>query len=315
MANCLCPPPRFASPFCAPSSSARLGEVAVVVDSVCTRHAEYSASAASCRASKSISTIRRRRLLLLPPTLVGTARAVPTGPASITRQEIVLPNADELRRGGFAFVLHDVFSPAECVAMIAASEARGYDQALINTGFAQVLDRSYRNSMRNIWDDHETAAEIHRRIAPYLPNEAERHSFGYRAKPALQKCEGLNERLRFLRYDPGDFFAAHQDGSYERPDRSARSYLTVMLYLNSGGDVDFSGGETSFVSRTGAQPDVALVPRAGDVLVFTHPVLHQGNKVTKGRKYAVRTDVMYSFNESGTGLAWTRARIGTSCFR
>jgi hypothetical protein len=28
--------------------------------------------------------------------------------------------------------------------------------------------------------------------------------------------------------------------------------------------------------------------------VFTHPVLHEGAAVTRGRKYAVRTDVMYS---------------------
>lgn len=213
---------------------------------------------------------------------------------AITREEVELPNESERRRGGFAFVLHDVFSPAECAEMIAASEARGYDQALINAGYAQLLDTSTRNSMRNIWDNPETAAEIHSRVAPHLPNETEPHSFGYSCSPQLLRCAGLNERLRFLRYDAGDFFAAHQDGSYERPDRSSRSYLTLMLYLNSGGGVDFTGGETSFVSQSGANADVAFVPRAGDVLIFTHPVLHQGNEVTRGRKYAVRTDVMYA---------------------
>ena len=86
-----------------------------------------------------------------------------------------------------------------------------------------------------------------------------------------------------------------------RPDGSAQSYLTLMLYLNSGGGVDFTGGETSFVSESGGQRDVALVPRAGDVLIFTHPVLHQGNEVTQGRKYAVRTDVMYSEVELDDG--------------
>jgi hypothetical protein len=28
------------------------------------------------------------------------------------------------------------------------------------------------------------------------------------------RCSGLNERLRFLRYDPGHFFRPHTDGSY-----------------------------------------------------------------------------------------------------
>lgn len=218
----------------------------------------------------------------------------PEPAAGITREELALPNKSERHRGGFAFVLHDVFTPAECAAMIADSEARGYDQALVNAGYAQVLDTSYRNSMRNIWDDRDTAAEIHARIAPHLPSEDEPHCFGYACKPMRLKCDGLNERLRFLRYDPGDFFAAHQDGSFVRPDGSSQSFLTVMIYLNSGGGVDFTGGETSFVSKTGAEPDVALTPRAGDVLIFTHPVLHQGDEVTSGRKYAVRTDIMYN---------------------
>lgn len=231
----------------------------------------------------------------VPEQLAGPEEAL--APASITREELELPNQNERRRGAFAFVLHDVFTLAECAAMIAASEARGYDQALVNTGHSQILDTSYRNSMRNIWDTPETAAETHTRIAPHLPNEAEPQRFGYVTAPELLKCDGINERLRFLRYDPGDFFAAHKDGCYQRPDRSAQSYLTLMLYLNSGGGVDYAGGETSFVSQSGGQPDVALVPRAGDVLIFTHPVLHQGNEVTGGRKYAVRTDVMYSSGE------------------
>jgi len=224
---------------------------------------------------------------------VGAGRAA-LETAVITREEIELPNASERRRGGFAFVLHNVFSAAECAAMIAASEQRGYDQALVNAGHSQILDTSYRNSMRNIWDDRDTADEIQRRIAPHLPSETEQHCFGYVTEPVALRCDGLNERLRFLRYDPGDFFAEHRDGSYIRPDGSSRSYLTLMLYLNCGGGVDFAGGETSFVSQSGAEPDVAFVPRAGDVLIFTHPVLHQGNEVTRGRKYAVRTDVMYS---------------------
>lgn len=117
---------------------------------------------------------------------------------------------------------------------------------------------------------------------------------------------------------------------YERPDGSgAASFLTCMLYLSTGGGDNFvrlllkaltralhrrkaalvatasclslahwrflsqGGGETRFVSdpRSGADP--VLVPRLGDVLVFTHPVLHEGCAVTCGRKYCVRTDVMY----------------------
>ena len=66
-----------------------------------------------------------------------------------------------------------------------------------------------------------------------------------------------------------------------------------MLYLNSGGGADFTGGETRFVPAGGGGGGPSLSPRAGDVLIFTHPVLHEGCRVTRGRKYVVRTDVMY----------------------
>lgn len=32
----------------------------------------------------------------------------------------------------------------------------------------------------------------------------------------------------------------------------------------------------------------------GSVLIFEHPILHEGSKLISGRKYAIRTDVMYS---------------------
>jgi len=59
-------------------------------------------------------------------------------------------------------------------------------------------------------------------------------------------ASGLNERLRFYRYDPGQKFDWHQDGYYER-ENGERSQFTFMVYLNDG----FGGGGTSFVDRMG----------------------------------------------------------------
>ena len=55
-----------------------------------------------------------------------------------------------------------------------------------------------------------------------------------------------------------------------------------MVYLNDG----FSGGETAF-------EDVVIEPVKGMALFFIHQILHKGQPVTKGRKYVLRTDVMY----------------------
>lgn len=98
----------------------------------------------------------------------------------------------------------------------------------------------------------------------------------------------LNERLRFLRYDPGERFEPHHDGMYVRPDGIERSYITVQLYLNGG----FEGGSTTFLGSL--EDRLEVVPMPGRVLVFEHRILHEGSALVKGRKYAVRTDVMYA---------------------
>lgn len=78
------------------------------------------------------------------------------------------------------------------------------------------------------------------------------------------------------------------DGTYYRPDGRERSHVTVQLYLNEG----FKGGETTFL---GSGRDYAVVPKTGMVLVFEHALFHEGSAVTEGRKYAIRTDVMYKY--------------------
>ena len=104
---------------------------------------------------------------------------------------------------------------------------------------------------------------------------------------------GLNERLRFLRYEEGDYFKPHLDGAYTRPDQTEQSQITVQLYLNDG----FEGGETTFFSPC-MKNKVAVVPKPGKVLIFQHQLLHEGSVLKSGQKYSMRTDVMYK-----TGLA------------
>ncbi|HEY1067119.1 MAG TPA: hypothetical protein VGE52_13445, partial [Pirellulales bacterium] len=52
---------------------------------------------------------------------------------------------------------------------------------------------------------------------------------------------------------------------------------------------DFTGGHTIF--HNPGPLDVA--PRAGSVLVFHHPYIHEGATVETGVKYVLRSDVMY----------------------
>ncbi len=110
---------------------------------------------------------------------------------------------------------------------------------------------------------------------------------------------GLNERMRFLRYGPGHFFAPHQDLRYVRgpecgPKAGEMSYVTVQLYLND----KFKGGVTRFLSGKDGKRHFNVTPKRGSVLIFDHDLVHEGSMVTDGIKYSVRTDIMFTTKQS-----------------
>src|SRR5262245_49077127 len=103
----------------------------------------------------------------------------------------------------FIFLVEDVYSCEECRDWIAFSETQVYRAAPI----AQVvIAPEVRNNTRVVLDDVSRAAVIFERLAPHLPTEIEA---GWRL------C-GLNERLRFYRYETGQRFGWHNDGVFYR---------------------------------------------------------------------------------------------------
>ena len=71
------------------------------------------------------------------------------------------------------------------------------------------------------------------------------------------------------------------------------SQLTFMIYLNEG----MTGGETRFLRRHGADIPPTTLPVCAaerrDALAFMHSIWHEGAVVRNGKKYVLRTDVMY----------------------
>lgn len=169
------------------------------------------------------------------------------------------------------YTIPNVLSPEECAAYIELTEGVGFSAAPINVGGGrQRVVPGVRNNLRVMFDDGQRAADLWQKVAPSIPVFLNG-----------RQAAGLNERLRFYRYDPGQRFAPHADGSYVAPT-GARSLLTLMIYLNDG----FGGGETKF-------NEISIVPEAGTALVFRHELWHEGAEVSSGRKYVLRTDVMY----------------------
>jgi len=223
----------------------------------------------------------------------------------------------------FSVLIHHVLSSDECKELIDLSERSGFGPALVKKrNGKEVLATEARKSDRCIIDDHEFVEMLHARIVKKLKDhdnnnntnhdeDKERllspHLLDYNLEGKMH-CTGLNERLRILRYDPGCYFLPHYDGRYVLGNElgSARkgetSRLTLLLYLNDG----YEGGRTRFLRHSGRNKrhdkgkrknklnDIDVDARPGSVLLFDHDCYHEGETLEKGRKYVVRTDVMYT---------------------
>jgi prolyl 4-hydroxylase len=178
--------------------------------------------------------------------------------------------------GDEIFVIRACLGAEECQAFVDRSERDGYDDATISTARGAIMAKAIRDNARLMIDDSELASELWRRMTGLFPTTVGRST-----------AVGFNERFRFYRYDVGQKFAPHYDGHFQRDDGD-RSELTVLFYLND----DFFGGETKFYTddRT---PRYSIRPERGMALVFAHLQLHEGAPITSGRKYVLRTDVMY----------------------
>ncbi|KAF9202391.1 hypothetical protein BGZ49_007441 [Haplosporangium sp. Z 27] len=220
---------------------------------------------------------------ILKPQITARLVQSPPEPTHLDLKPVLSPRrkSEEI----VAFTLQDIITPQECQSLIDRSEAIGYQIALVNTGEGQgVHVPGYRDGHRAIIDDHAVAAEMWERIKHHVPAV-------YRKRPVI----GMNERLRFLKYGPGDKFQPHMDGEYRRTDGSGHvTKITVQFYLNQ----DCQGGETSFLEERMIWADgdgkvVAVPPKTGQVLVFQHDLVHEGSEVTEGVKYVIRSDILY----------------------
>ncbi|XP_077999261.1 uncharacterized protein LOC144452113 [Glandiceps talaboti] len=197
--------------------------------------------------------------------------------ASLEKTNITLPG--EIQADKLAFYIDNVFTKEECDDFIRRAEEKGLEMAMINIGGGrEQLRPEARNNFRCYIDSFEESERIWERVKQFVPKTWIGH-----------KALGLNERLRVLRYDPGEYFGPHWDGVYKR-DNGERSYLTLQLYLNEG----FQGGSTTFLPLHQSHRPVECVPKIGRVLVFQHDILHEGSKLIHGRKYVIRTDIMFS---------------------
>lgn len=140
------------------------------------------------------------------------------GPEKVVRtvnfKEVGLPEYDGL----YAVVIDNCLTKEECNEIVRAAEAttkgKLWEQALVNVGNGkQELMTDVRDCGRIIWDDRDLVAKIWSRVKDcvlpeieYVKNKPRVTGFGPMKRGEVLQMTRLNERMRFLRYEPGQYF-------------------------------------------------------------------------------------------------------------
>jgi len=186
----------------------------------------------------------------------------------------------------FALMLHNVLSAEECSELVRRAKGENFQEILVKGGKNGALQTNVASCDRCLVNDADLAAELFGRVSYALKSLGLEENLHHASGNAILKATGLSSSLHFLKFRPGDFFAPYRDSQYKRGVEA--SYVTLQVYLNSG----YRGGKTSFNgSSSGKHFDVKA--KAGSILLFSQDLRREETQVTEGRKFVIRTDIMY----------------------
>jgi hypothetical protein len=178
------------------------------------------------------------------------------------------------------FLISNFFTTKECTSLIECSES---------TGFSSIdYDKTYRSNDRMMTQSKELTHMVYNRISKskLIPKIIIQENTQW-------ELTGINPQFRFCRYIPSQHFSKHLDGRFIKSENE-KSFFTLNIYLNE----NYENGSTRFYLD---ETDTSLIslsikPHTGLAVVFNHETksyLHDGEVVTLGKKYLLRTDIMY----------------------
>ena len=217
-----------------------------------------------------------------------------------------------------AVVIPAFYSPAECQNLIQWGQKTGF-QYITEASHVAPDGTSYTVQLQNP-NPHKLAVLEHKpTIAGLWHKLVHSHNIfqadwmtRYRTRTGYAAPVGLNPRVRVLQYDASDNdrFEAHFDATTQvkvANGSTQTSRLTVLLYLNTGGGIDFEGGETLYLDahigsdnsvKTAATVNqVKVVPQQGTLVAFEHDLYHAGAPLVWGTKHVMRTDILFDLPE------------------
>mmetsp|Transcript_32492 Transcript_32492/g.55359 ORF Transcript_32492/g.55359 Transcript_32492/m.55359 type:complete len:275 (+) Transcript_32492:135-959(+) len=199
---------------------------------------------------------------------------------------------------GAAFCLRNFLSHEECENIIEQAERIGLEDC----GYSRRIRKTDRVAAHSL----ELAQMMMERVKPFVGPFDLKTTKGpdwypegipHSMPPYKWYPTEINPTFRICRYERGCFFFPHHDGGYCKDD-SHQSIQTFMIYLND----DFDGGTTRFYNQLQhhyKKPDpnnliYSYIPRKGDALVFNSQITHDGEILSSGQKYILRSEIMYS---------------------
>jgi hypothetical protein len=159
---------------------------------------------------------------------------------------------------------------------------------MVRTKQRQTREYAHRENDRLSFTSPALASALYERLRPSIPSKFD-----------SMHAAGCNSNIRLYRYLEGDAFGPHIDQS--DLDGDTMSCFTVLIYLNDAETSDLVGGRTIFYENANGRRKervaLAYSPKMGCALIHGHGqhcLLHEGEKVQRGCKYVLRTDLMYS---------------------
>jgi len=223
-------------------------------------------------------------------------------------------------------------SPKECQGLIAACDKLGWHQSPPSGGgHGRTGREDARTSKFAILTDDKLANSWFQRLQPLLtPNLEWLEKSVYFGDAGTEFIEarvagaeflaggvewvpvGLVDRLRFYKYEKGDEYPDHYDGSYRRTVKrwkdnkkeeletfQQQTFLTLLVYLNEG----MKGGETVYFydrqhcrflrDAIEKKVEVSSTPLTGKALITIHDQVHASLPIIAGEKYVMRTDIIF----------------------
>jgi hypothetical protein len=219
---------------------------------------------------------------------------------------------------GRIHTVNSILTIKECERLIMDAENCGFKpSSLSGGGHGQNPRTGARTSQFYVKDNKELANILWQRVKEFIPDNLHNITPVPYMNSVTQGDEftpiGVNEHMRFYKYDPGQFILKHDDYRMSRfrydvdtgEYYEQMTFLSLIIYLNEG----FQDGKTLFWTEYATvgtkghcrfirdvdtiEPNLSIVPETGKAVIQDHMVQHEGEAPKKSTKYILRTDILY----------------------